>query len=47
MYHMRLCEGNCEEIVDVCWEALEAGLISHEPMDVNKQQGSPSISARL
>jgi hypothetical protein len=37
MYNMRLCESDGEEIVDVCWEALETSFIAHESMDVNEQ----------
>jgi hypothetical protein len=29
------------------WEALEAGFVAHESMDVNEQQCPPSISIRL
>jgi hypothetical protein len=45
MDHMSVCEGDREEIVDVCWEALEAGFVPQEPMDINQQQSSPAISA--
>ena len=47
MDHMSVCEGDCEEIMDMGGEALEAGLVAHESMDVNKQQSPPAISARF
>ena len=47
MHDVRLCECDCKEIVDVGWEALETGFISHEAVDINEQQGSPSISTRF
>jgi hypothetical protein len=40
VYNMRLAQSNDEEIVDMCWETLEASLVAHEPMDIHKQQGS-------
>ena len=47
MDHMSVCEGDREEIVDMGWEALEARLVAHEPMDINEQQSPPPISTRL
>lgn len=40
MHNMRLIKADGEEIVDMCWEALEACLIAHESMDIDEQQSS-------
>lgn len=48
MHSMRLCEGNGEKIVNMCWEALETGLVAHEAMDVDEQQSSTAaVLSRL
>jgi hypothetical protein len=47
MDHMSLGEGDGEEIVDMGGEALEAGFIAHEAMDVDEQQRPAAISGGL
>lgn len=37
MYHMRLGEGDGYEIVNMSGKASEAGLITHEAMNVHEQ----------
>lgn len=41
MDYVSVCQGHSDEIVDMCREALEAGLISHEAMDVDKEECPP------
>ena len=39
--YVSVCQGHSDEIVDMCREALEAGLVSHEAMDVDKEECPP------
>ena len=43
MYNMRLDQRQRQDIVNMCREALETGLISHETMYVYEKQFSASL----
>jgi hypothetical protein len=47
MYNMRLRQSQRQEIVNMCREALEAGLVSHETMYVYKKQLPTTFVDRL
>ncbi len=42
---MCLLQRHTEELMDMLWEALEARLIAHESVYVDKQQGSLAMMA--
>jgi hypothetical protein len=38
---MTFSKGDCQEVVDMGWETLEAGFRAHETVDVDEKKFSP------
>ena len=47
VHHMTFSKGDCQEVVDVGWETLEAGFRAHETVDVDEQELSSSFAMGL
>jgi hypothetical protein len=47
VHDMCLMEGDGEQVVNMCWEALETCLVAHEAMNIQKQQSSTAIVLSL
>jgi hypothetical protein len=44
MHHMSIGQRYRDQIVNMCWETLKAGLIAQKAMNVDEKQDSPAIS---